>query len=227
MCYGIDQLLFFGRRRGKQFPREEKESSMQPALFERLNEKNCVDTRWIAEASGKSLKHVHDHLNRLFPKMVHKMDHQADSRGYAICYWLPLAEALYMMSTYQGERAEKARALVMEAIDFYVFEAPRLRAENASLKSNTKNVRALPKVSTVPFTTSVTRTKNLFGEDIFTRIRTKIAESALTPIEIMKAKRANLVLAAEGMLRKIERMDSEIEFFEQPAAQRLQLVEKK
>lgn len=198
---------------------------MQPALLERLNEKNQISTRWIADATGKRINHVTDALLRI--EDGRDFGHQKDSRGYITETWIPLPDALLLLAQFEGPKAAKARAFIREALEFYINEAPRLRAENASLKTNAKPMRALPKVSTIPFTTSVTRTRNLFGEDIFTRIRTKIAESALTPIEIMKAKRANLVLAAEGMLRKIERMDSEIEFFEQPAAQRLKLVEKK
>lgn len=196
-----------------------------PALIERLNQKNCIDTRWISAEVGKQLKHVHEDVRRLFIEQVDSFDLERNREGKATCIWLPLAEALYLMSTYSGTRAEKARALIMQSINFYLFEAPRLRAENVDLKArlvpNTVNRLPAPKAR-VLITSSITRQTPMFGgEEKITRAFRNAPIQDLTQLEVLEAELVLLMHQQNGISQAIMRKQNQIDYRKQPPSIRL------
>lgn len=122
-----------------------------PELLEKLDTNQCISSRWIAQAAEKPAKDVHKDIRRILG-MVHVVNHQTDSRGYTTEMWIELHDALYMMSQYNSDRAEKAKALVREAIRYFIHERPRMEArlawlesDNAELAANQKRVSTEPK----------------------------------------------------------------------------------
>lgn len=100
-----------------------------PALLSSLNDNHCISTRWIAEAADKEIFRVHEDARRLFKVNLDKFDVERNRQGKVTVIWLPLGEALYLMSRYEGERADRAREFIIEAVDWYVHTRPRLEAE--------------------------------------------------------------------------------------------------
>lgn len=113
-----------------------------PSLISKLNSNHCISTRWVAESSGKSIKHVHEDVKRVLSVKVDKFDLERNQQGRVTAYWLPLAEAIYLMSRYEGERAETAREFVMEAVNYYLHVAPRMEARLAWLESDNATLAA-------------------------------------------------------------------------------------
>lgn len=181
-----------------------------PALLARLNENNCIDTRWISSQVGKPLKHVHEDTCRIF-KMVEIFDHERDSRGYVKSMWLPLAEALYLMSTYNGERAEKARALIMEAINFYLFEAPRLRAEIVDLKARLipNTVKRLPSHRAGQIPMPMVQ-ESMFGDAPVVRYVMRPIEGA-PPSALDKARLRHMQRQMEGIAKQVNALQRRLD----------------
>jgi hypothetical protein len=101
---------------------------MLPALIGELDEAKRISTRWIAKAAEKQIAHVHRDVRSLLKKRdVPDLDHLTDSRGYVAEYSLPLSEAMFLLSHYQGKRAEKARQFVIDAIDYFIASASKIR----------------------------------------------------------------------------------------------------
>lgn len=190
---------------------------MKPMLLEQLNEKNCVSTRWIATSAGKRVFHVHEDLKRLFSELIENFDYEQDQQGRVSAYWLPLGEALYLMSSYSGERAKIARAHVIHAIDFYLTKAPKLVAENAALKEENRRLSALlepERRATIPVTIGRRRFINLFGEEEYEPIREIVPVNSLSKIKRLKAARAHAIASQYGIAKRLEKLDNEISFLE-------------
>jgi|LakMenE01Jun11ns_1017448.scaffolds.fasta_scaffold9958691_18 hypothetical protein len=81
--------------------------------------------------------------------------------------------------------------------------------------------KLLDKPKTARITESVQKIDTLFGETIFKRTMTRVSEEMLTPLERLQAKRFNLILQAEGVMRKVKKLEAEIDYLQQPASLRL------
>lgn len=79
----------------------------------------------------------------------------------------------------------------------------------------------LPKPKTARITQSVVRMDGIMGEPVYRRHMTRVDDKILTPIERLDAKRLNLILQAEGCLRKAKKLEDEIDYLQQPPALRL------
>jgi Rha family phage regulatory protein len=81
--------------------------------------------------------------------------------------------------------------------------------------------KLLDKPKTARITASLKKIDTLFGEPMIKRTMTRVDEGLLTPVERLEAKRFNLILQAEGALRKAKKLEGEIDFLTQPPALRL------
>jgi Rha family phage regulatory protein len=81
--------------------------------------------------------------------------------------------------------------------------------------------KLLDKPKTARITANIQKVETLFGEPIYKRTMTRVNEEMLTPLERLQAKRFNLILQAEGVMRKVKKLEAEIDFIEQPPGLRL------
>jgi Rha family phage regulatory protein len=81
--------------------------------------------------------------------------------------------------------------------------------------------KLLDKPKTARITESVQKIDTLFGETIFKRTMTRVSEEMLTPLERLQAKKFNLILQAEGVMKKVKKLEAEIDYLQQPAPLRL------
>lgn len=93
--------------------------------------------------------------------------------------------------------------------------------ERTLLNSPQVKPKLLERPKTARITQSVTRMEGIMGDTIYKRHMTRVTEGLLTPVERMDAKRLNLMLQAEGCIRKAKKIEEEIDYLRQPPALRL------
>lgn len=81
--------------------------------------------------------------------------------------------------------------------------------------------KLLDKPKTARITANIQKVETLFGEPFYKRTMTRVNEEMLTPLERLQAKRFNLILQAEGVMRKVKKLEAEIDYIQQPPALRL------
>lgn len=172
---------------------------LEPAILSSIDENFRISTRWIAKTLGKQVKHVHEDVRRIMPEfMVENEDHPRDARGYVVEYWLPLADAIYLVSGYTGDRAKNARRLISDAINYFLFQKPILEEDNLRLRNENQELAAkvpklkLPKKPSHRYVETITIHQSLFDEgglplmSIVTK-REKKRRDLLTPAELSAA----------------------------------------
>ena len=93
--------------------------------------------------------------------------------------------------------------------------------ERALLNQPQAKPKLMERPKTARITQSVTRMEGIMGDTIYKRHMTRVTEGLLTPVERMDAKRLNLILQAEGCIRKAKKIEEEIDYLRQPPALRL------
>lgn len=90
-----------------------------------------------------------------------------------------------------------------------------------------RKVRTLPHTPTIPVTTNVTRYDSMHGDgQVFHRTRIQMPTTSLTELELLRAKRAHLIQTMEGLVKRVNKIEDQIDFLEQPPAQRLRVLKK-
>lgn len=148
---------------------------------------------------------------------------------------IPALEARVIVAQY---RSKAGVAYVRYLIEFEKRARelePELRAafsaleeEVATLRTRleaTSRPRALPPARTQMVTEVLTHHDSLMGDGpVIERHMVRVERASLSPLEVKKAKRVMLVLQAEGIAKAIRKLSDEIDFQEQPPAQRLRVV---
>lgn len=150
-------------------------------------------------------------------------------------YIVPVDVAKFIVARYENDtgaaylqylidfenKARKAEPEMRSALAEMQKVIEELRAQLAAVT----RPRALPKPSSLPVTLNVTKYESLLGEgEIYHRTRARVPVAGLTALEVLKAKRAHMILSIEGISRRLEKTDLEIEFLEQSPAHRMHLV---
>jgi Rha family phage regulatory protein len=89
------------------------------------------------------------------------------------------------------------------------------------IRKNHTNVLPEPQAKTARITHSVIKYDGVFGEPVYKRSMVRVQDSLLSDIERLDAKRLNLLLQAEGCIKKANKLEAEIEFLNQPPVLRL------
>lgn len=114
-----------------------------------------------------------------------------------------------------------AEALAWKVRFIDAFNAMELSLRSTAIQHEPYKPRLLDKPKTARITESVQKIDTLFGETIFKRTMTRVSEEMLTPVERLQAKRFNLILQAEGVMRKVKKLEAEIDYLQQPPSLRL------
>jgi hypothetical protein len=114
-----------------------------PVILTALDPRQRISTRWLSEHTGRRLALITEAVLQI--EDGRDFDHQRDSRGYVVNSWIPLTDALILLSQFEGQKAQKARNLIREAVDYYLTQRPILEAEIAQLRA--QSFQPAPKLS--------------------------------------------------------------------------------
>lgn len=109
----------------------------QPTILSFLNKDQRISSKWIAANCNKKHSHV---IRDIKEKFNNSKDPSQDptfiigKNGQVQEALITLAQTLVLMSGYDGEKAENSRQLVIQAVDYFIYRAPQVEAQNVMLQ---------------------------------------------------------------------------------------------
>lgn len=164
----------------------------------------------------------------------HSVKIKPGSRGRnSTLYVLTATDAKMIVARYQNEIGRGYLKFLLECEKIATEITPRLVARvkelekelQAALKVLETKQKRLSKPKTLLVTENISKFDSLMGDgQIIKRHMTKYPVSMLTPHEIKRAKLVMMMLQQEGLAKAIKNLADEIDYAEQPPAQRLRLI---
>lgn len=154
-----------------------------------------------------------------------------------IVYTLPVDEAKIIVAKYDNEKGMGYLRFLIQCERVATKLTPELVAKVADLEAQlvsmrarletTARPRALPPPKTALVTELVTRHESLMGDgEVLQRHMVRVQRAGLTELDLLKARRVNLILQSDGVATAIRNTQDRIDFLEQSPAQRIALAPK-
>lgn len=106
-------------------------------IAQALDSDNRISSKWIAEVTGKKLKHINRDIHTMLKGTGPNLDRlrfTKNEQGLIVEIFMPLTFAIILLSRYRGPKSEQARELIKQALDYFLNRAPVLEAELAEAK---------------------------------------------------------------------------------------------
>jgi Rha family phage regulatory protein len=191
-----------------------------------ISQSCTVSSKQVAEKFGKTHAHVLRDIRNLTSDLpaefikcnfgfnkIKELYAQSETTEY-----VDLSRDAFMLLA-MGFTGKKALAWKVRFIE--AFNAMESSLRSTAIQYEPYKPKLLDKPKTARITESVQKIDTLFGETIFKRTMTRVSEEMLTPVERLQAKRFNLILQAEGVMRKVKKLEAEIDYLQQPPSLRL------